>query len=103
MNKADYRSFFFTIVQNSKTRGHRFKFVKNRSRVDIRKHFFSQTVVNEWNTLPEIVVESESVNSFKNNYDKYVSKDRRLLGLSQEGTLKVDMVFKQVSRLPKPL
>jgi hypothetical protein len=30
------------------------------------------------------MVESESVNSFKNNYDKYVSKDRRLLGLSSK-------------------
>ena len=58
------------------------KFVKNGSRQDGTKHFFSQRVVNEWNALPEIVVESKSVNSFKNNYDKYVSKDRRLLRLS---------------------
>mgnify|MGYP003529753736 FL=1 len=70
LNKADYRRFF-TIVHNSRTRGHRFKIVKNRSRLDIRKHFFSQRVVNEWNALPEIVVESESVNGFKNSYDKY--------------------------------
>src|ERR1043165_3770811 len=81
LNKAEYKCFF-TISQNSRTRGHRFKFVKNRSRLDIRKHFFSQRVVNEWNALPEIVIESESVNSFKNNYDKYVSKDRRLIRLS---------------------
>ena len=102
LNKAEYKCFF-TISQNSRTRGHRFKLVKNRSRLDIRKHFFSQRVVNEWNALPEIVVESESVNSFKNNYDKYVSKDRRLIRLSQEETLKVDMVFKQVSGLRKSL
>ena len=39
LNKAEYRCFF-TISQNSRTRGHRFKFVKNRSRLDIRKHLF---------------------------------------------------------------
>ena len=60
-NKAiEYRSFF-TISQNSITRGHRSKFVKNRSRLDIRKDFFSQRVVNEWHAMPEILVESESV------------------------------------------
>lgn len=77
LNKTDYRKFF-TLVRNNRTRGHRYKFIKNRSRLDIRKHFFSQRVVNEWNALPEIVVESESVNSFKNNYDKFVGKIKQL-------------------------
>ena len=81
LNKIDYRSFF-EIAQNSRTRGHRFELRKNRSRLDVRKHFFSQRVVNEWNALPEIVVESESGNSFKNNYDKYARRDWSLLRLS---------------------
>src|SRR5207245_1948836 len=70
LNKSDYTRFF-TIVQNNRTRGHKLKIVKTRSRLNIRKNFFSQRVVNDWNALPVIVVESESVNSFKNNYDKY--------------------------------
>ena len=53
--------------------------------------------------MPEIVVESESVNSFKNNYDMQVSKERLLIRLSKGETLKVDMVFKQVSGLPTAL
>jgi hypothetical protein len=81
LNKTDYRNFF-TLAQNARTRGHRFKLLKKRSRLDIRKHFFSQRVVNEWNYLPDYVVESESVNSFKNNYDRYVGSDSRLLRLS---------------------
>ena len=81
LNKADYRRFF-TIVNNSRTRGHRFKIVKNRSRLNIRKYFFSQRVVNEWNALPDIVVESESVNSFKNSYDKFVGNKNYRLRLS---------------------
>ena len=81
LNKTDYKRFF-TIAHSSRTRGHRLKIVKNRSRLDIRKNFFSQRVVNMWNELPEIVVESESVNSFKNKYDKYVGDRRCRLGVS---------------------
>ena len=73
INKVDSSSWF-QLANNSRTRGHRFKLVKHRSRLDIRKNFFSQRVVNDWNSLPEIVVESESVNSFKNNYDKFARK-----------------------------
>ena len=74
-SKVDYRHFF-QLVDNSKTRGNKYKLVKSRSRLDIRKHFFSQRVVNEWNKLPDSVVEAESVNSFKNKYDSYVSLQR---------------------------
>ena len=40
-----------------------------------RKFFFSQTVVNRWNGLPAKVVNTESVNSFKNAYDRYCCED----------------------------
>ena len=36
------------------------------------REFFSQTVVNAWNSLPSEVVEAESVNAFKNRYDRYM-------------------------------
>ena len=63
---------WFQWSANSRTRGHRFKLAKFRSRLDIRKNFFSQRVVNIWNKLPEAVVEADSVNSFKNKYDRYI-------------------------------
>ena len=37
--------------------------------------FFSQRVVNGWNSLPAEVVNAESVNSFKNAYDRPSRKD----------------------------
>ena len=70
ISKLDSASWF-QLANNSRTRGHKLKLIKKRSRLDIRKHFFSQRVVNDWNSLPEIVVEAESVNSFKNEYDKF--------------------------------
>src|SRR5881296_1328807 len=40
-SKVDYRHYF-QLVNSSKTRGNKYKLVKSRSRLDIRKHFFSQ-------------------------------------------------------------
>ena len=43
----------------------------NFTRYDVRKYSFTQRIVNIWNSLPEHVVNSSSVNSFKNNLDKF--------------------------------
>ena len=53
------------------TRGHSLKIAKQRTRLDLRKHFFSQRVVNEWTSLPQHVIEASTVNMFKNRLDKY--------------------------------
>lgn len=74
IDKVDYKKFF-QLANNDRTRGHKYKIVKLRSRLEIRKHFFSQRVVNNWNSLPSYVVEAESVNSFKNRIDKYYKND----------------------------
>jgi hypothetical protein len=65
------KEVFFTLSGQQRTRGHRYKLDKMRSKLDVRKYFFSQRVVNNWNSLPEYVVEADSINSFKNQYDKY--------------------------------
>ena len=67
-NNMDY-SKFFRLAEYDKTRGHSLKLEKTRSRLEIRKNFFSQRVVNEWNKLPQDVIDSASVNMFKNRYD----------------------------------
>ena len=46
-------------------------YVKSFSRYDVRKYSFTQSIVNIWNSLPEHVINSSSVNSFKNNLDKF--------------------------------
>jgi hypothetical protein len=69
-DNVDY-SNFFQLTSNSRTRGHKFKICKGRSRLEIRKNFFSQRVVSEWNKLPSFVVEAESINSFKNKLDTH--------------------------------
>ena len=64
-------STWFRLSQHNRTRGHQYKIVKTGSNLDIRKNFFSQRIVNQWNQLPTEVVEAESVNVFKNKLDRY--------------------------------
>jgi len=73
--QVDYKQFFTLADTPYDLRGHEKKLVKDRSRLDSRKFFFSQRVVNGWNRLPANVVNAESVNSFKNAYDRYCCKD----------------------------
>ena len=52
------------------TRGHSRKLAKNRSRLDIRKHYFTNKVVEDWNSLPDSVVTAKNVKIFENRLDK---------------------------------
>ena len=39
---------------------------------DIRRNFFSQRVVDSWNSLPERVKQAATVNQFKNSLDNHL-------------------------------
>ena len=57
--------------EEGRTRGHRFKIKKVLSKKDVRRHRFSQRIVDAWNSLPSDVVEAKSVATFKIRLDKY--------------------------------
>ena len=76
-------STFFTLSESRRTRGHQLKLKKYHCNLDIRKYFFSQRVIAEWNNLPPKAVNSTSVNSFKNILDPILQK-RRGLYISQK-------------------
>ena len=73
IDNLDY-SLFFKLSGDSKVRGHTYKIVKNSFRLDVRKHFFSNIVVDAWNELPQYVVDAETVNFFKARLDKFYHK-----------------------------
>ena len=67
---------FFRLAENHYCiRGHEKKLTKQRSRLDIRKHSFSQRTINSWNNLPAKVVNAKTINGFKNEYDRTYRND----------------------------
>ena len=61
--KLNPNDFFELGVDN--LRGHDLKLVKQRSRTDIRRHFFSNRVVNKWNKLSNKVITANNISTFK--------------------------------------
>ena len=47
------------------TRGNKYKLINHRFHYDLRKYYFSARIVNIWNSLPNRVVDLNSVNVFK--------------------------------------
>ena len=70
----DTSTEIFCLSNNGKTCGHSLKLKKRYSRLDVRKFFFANRVIDVWNSLPEDVVTACSVNAFKNRLDKHWEK-----------------------------
>ena len=70
MDKMD-RNKLFTMSDYPATHGYSLKLFKRRSKLQIRANFFSNRVVDVWNSLPESVVQAPSLNCFKSRLNKY--------------------------------
>ena len=74
MNKFENveRSQFFTLVSEvhpHDTRGHKFKIWYPQTSTLTRRHHFDIRIIESWNNLPDDVVNSKTVNQFKNKLD----------------------------------
>ena len=65
-------SKYFTIDHNNVTRNNGFKIIPRRFKSLEAKYFFFNRIVNIWNKLPSEIVNSNSIESFKNKVDKYM-------------------------------
>ena len=54
------------------TRGHlSHKFLRDHNRINVRKYFFANRVIDPWNSLPVSCVCSDTVIAFKNKVKQY--------------------------------
>ena len=44
------------------------------ARLEIRRNFYNVRAAKRWNEIPDEVKEQQSVNAFKNAYDKWANK-----------------------------
>ena len=54
------------LAASNQTRGHKKKLEKHRSKLDVRLSYFSNRMIHLWNSLPDAVMNSRSVDFFKN-------------------------------------
>ena len=57
-------------------RGHPLRIFKRRTNTVMNRKFFSHHIVENWNSLPENVVDATSVNNFKDRYDRFTERNR---------------------------
>ena len=69
-DKASVESLF-NFSNNTRLRGHNFKILKKCTNKSKYHRFFTNRVINQWNDLPSNIVNSKTINDFKNNFDKY--------------------------------
>ena len=68
-----YAIYLFEFVSDqSSTRDHNFKVIKQHVKTNSFLHFFTNCIVNLWNNLPSEIVNLPTMNTFKNRVDKYI-------------------------------
>ena len=70
LEDIDYTKFFTLDKCPYELRGHSRKLFKPGPNLDIRKYFFSQRVIDKWNSLTEEEVTAPNTRVFKLRYDK---------------------------------
>jgi hypothetical protein len=63
--------FAFPSVRTRRT-SHSFALKKHRFHLDCRSNVFANRLVNEWNSLPEDIINAKSISEFKKKFDKFL-------------------------------
>jgi len=66
-----YQSLQFIMSNVFITRGNEFKMQLTHIQYNLRKHLFTNRVIDIWNSLPNEVVSADSINILKSSLDKF--------------------------------
>ena len=64
----------FQKATTTEIRGHSLKLYKKSSRLELRKHSFSQRIIDHWNKLPDDVVSAATISTFKRRLDIWMDR-----------------------------
>ena len=67
LGQIDVKADDLFVFNCNATRGHDYKIVPQHSRVNARKRFFSNRVIDVWNALPSSIIKFDSLTIFKNS------------------------------------
>ncbi len=79
-------SNYFTQAKYKVTRNHNMKLFKPRFESELRKHAFSQRTIEDWNSLTDNIVNSDSLDIFKCRVDKHWSPEWYKISTESEPT-----------------
>ena len=74
MDKIKFEDFF-EVRNSNRLRGHSQTLKKQKYRLDVKKNYFCNRVVDSWNKLPESVIGASNLTLFKKNLDEWMGKN----------------------------
>ena len=75
-NKVNVNKNHFFDFSNAPTRGHQYKIRKPKTTKLVRSQTFSQRVINDWNSLPQEVVDARTIHEFKAKIDNHWKEEQ---------------------------
>jgi len=76
-HRVEMDARFMKMDTESRTRGHTMKLKISRSKIEIRRNFFTNRIKKRWNGLSQEIINAKAIDAFKKAYDQEKGLIRR--------------------------
>ena len=76
-DRVEMDARFMKMNKESRTRGYNMKLTISRSKIEIRRNFFTNRIKKRWNGLSQEIINSKAIDAFKRAYDQEKGLIRR--------------------------